>query len=689
MLPLLGARAVLGRLFTEGDEDVAHSKVVVLSHAYWRRKFGSDSTVVGRTIPLSGSAWQVIGVLAPSFLPPKGAELGTVETLPKNIEVFIPLALTEQQRNASGEFDYITIAKLKPGATLAQAQLRLASLQKEISARRTDKLTIEVFTAPLQDVMVGASGQGLMILLAAVGAILLIVCVNLTNLLLARHAGRAREAAVRVAMGANRGRLVRQALTESLLLAVAGGIIGVTLSRWGLPLLLHFAPSDFPRIAEVTLDTRVLVVAGAVSLLTGLLFGVVPALRYGNVEPAHVLKSNTRTMSDGRNALQTRAVLVGSQVGLSAALLYATGLFLTSFVRVLHVDKGFSEEQVLALDVSLPRSSYFRPDQRVGFYDEVLPRLAAMPGVRSAGVVNLLPLEGETNVDALSRENDQRPDAERPIANIRKVDVGYFTALGVTVKRGRLISASDRGRNVVVLSERAARALWPNENPIGKRMQPGGDDSLAEVIGIVGDIQTSNIEREGSLVAYIPYWQRAPIEATLLIGTSLDPELLTTAARAIIRDVGKVVPVSRVRTVQQIVANSVAPRRFQLLLLALFAGSAVIIASIGIYGVVSHSLVKRSNEIGVRMALGAERESIHRLVVAETLKAVTLGLATGIALALILAQLFRALLFEVSPVNLPTLLAVPSVLLLVALVACLIPARRATRGGALMALRAD
>ena len=322
------------------------------------------------------------------------------------------------------------------------------------------------------------------------------------------------------------------------------------------------------------------------------------------------------------------------------------------------------------------------------FYDEILAKLAALPGARSSGVINLLPLEGETGVNPIGRENDQRPAAEHPVANIRMVDPGYFAALGVPVKRGRLINESDRGRNVVVLSERAARALWPSEDPIGKRMVPG-NDSLSEVVGIVADIRTSSIEREGSLVAYIPYWQRAPLQATLLINTSANPELLAASARATIRDVGKAIPMSSVRTLEQVVSTAVAPRRFQLLLLMLFAGSALVIASIGIYGVISHSLVKRSNEIGVRMALGAERGSIHRLVLVETLKPVGAGLVVGIAFTLAISRVFRALLFEVQPVNVLTLLSVVGLLIMVAVVACIIPARRASGKGALLSLRAD
>lgn len=688
MLPLLGARPAMGRLFTQAEDAQGNNNVVVLSNAFWRRTFGSDTSIIGKSIPFNGGARQVIGVLAPGFLPPKGAELNPVGELPKVTDAYIPLALSEQERTSNGDFDYSVVARLAPSATLQQAQLRLARLQADISSRRSDKLTIDVMTTPMQEQMVGSSGRGLLLLLAAVGTILLIVCVNLTNLSLARQAARTREAAVRIALGARHGRLVRQALTESLVVALTGGVLGLVLSRFGLQLLLHFAPADFPRIAEVTLDLRVLLIATVVSIATGILFGALPALRFGAVSPGHVLKSSTRTMTDSRRASQTRNLLIASQIGLSAALLYATGLFLTSFLRVLEVDKGFTEQRVLAFDIQLPRASFLQPESRVAFYDETLPKLAALSGVRAAGMTNRMPLEGENQVNALSLESDQRPAAARPLANIRQVDPGYFASLGVKAQRGRLLAATDRGRNVVVLSARAAEALWPGEDPIGKRMVPG-NDPLSEVVGIVADIRTSHIEQPGSLIAYVPYWGRAPLESTLLLGTTSNPELLIAAARAILRDAGRTIPVSRVRTLDQIVSNAVAPRRFQLFILLLFAGSALVIASVGIYGVISHSLVKRTNEIGVRMALGAEASQVHWLVLREMMRPVGYGLAVGIALSVALGQSFRALLFGVGSGDATTMLAVAAILSVVAAVACYVPARRSTRVNVTSALRME
>ncbi|MEP6833347.1 MAG: ABC transporter permease [Gemmatimonas sp.] len=688
MLPLLGAHTALGRLFNANDDTEAGANVVLLSYAYWQRKFGSDSSIVGRGIPTFSGPRQVIGILAPEFKPPKGGEMGSLAKLPDNVEIIVPLGLTQMERTTPGSFDYTVIAKLKSGATLAQAQARIAALQTDISSRRPDKVTIEAFAAPLQQVIVGTSGNALWILLAAVATILLIACVNLTNLSLARQAARTREAAVRIALGANQGRLIRQALTESLLISLIGGAFGMLISRWGLQLLLYFAPSDFPRLAEVTLDMRIFAAAMVVSVLTGLLFGAMPAFRYGRVAPSQVLKAGGRSSTEGRHSLSARAVLVASQMALSATLLYTTALFVVSFIRVIQIDKGFHEERVLAFDLSLPRGFYAYPQERINFYDEVLSKLSAIPGVRATGFTSMLPLEGENEVNALSRQNDQRPSAERPMANVRRIDGGYFSALGIKANRGRLPDHQDRTRRVVVLSDRAASLLWPGEDPIGKWMNPG-EDSLAEVIGTVPDSRTSGIEKEGSLIAYIPYWQKTPLEATLLIGTSADPILLSKTVRDVVRDVGKLVPVSNIRTIEQVVSKALAPRRFQLVLLVLFAGSAIVIASIGTYGVISHSLLRRSNEIGVRMALGAEPGSIHRLVLLETLSPVVCGLLVGVACSLGMSGVFRALLYDVRPLNFPALASVIAILVTVAVVACLIPARRSTQGGALSALRAD
>jgi predicted permease len=359
-------------------------------------------------------------------------------------------------------------------------------------------------------------------------------------------------------------------------------------------------------------------------------------------------------------------------------LLVTAGLFLASFVRVLRVDKGFAVERVLAMDVVLPRVRYAEREARARFYQQALERLAAVPGVSADGATSALPLEGEAQVDVLSDENDPRPTVERPTANIRWVSPGYFEAAGTRVLRGRAFTAADRGRDVVVLSQRAARALWPNEDPIGKRVFPGSNDPVSEVIGVAADVKTSSLEKEGSFVAYVPYWNNVPARASILLRTAADPAAVTAVARAAIREVDASVPVVKARTMRQVVSESVATRRFQLALLALFALTALATASVGIYGVVSHSLARRTGEMGVRMALGARPADVRRLILREGLTPVVAGLAAGILLSLALGRVFASLLFEVRPSDPVTLGAVAAVLGVVAAVACYVPARRAT-----------
>jgi predicted permease len=355
----------------------------------------------------------------------------------------------------------------------------------------------------------------------------------------------------------------------------------------------------------------------------------------------------------------------------------------------LNVDRGFTATNVLAVNITLPRNVYFRAPQRVQFHDELQQRLARVTQVNSVAVTSFMPLEGEMQVDMLSLENDTRPMTARPSTNMRYVSPTYFRTLGIPITQGRAFDESDRTRRSVVLSEHAARQLWPGENPIGKRVVPGSNDSIAEVVGVVADVKTTGLEQPGSNITYLPYWQRPPVEATLLISTNGDPRALIGSVRSAIAEVGPVVPISRVRTMEQIVSTAVAPRRFQLLLMSLFAVCALVTASVGIYGIISHALARRANEIGVRMALGANPAQVHRLVLREVMRPVVYGLTAGVALSAAFGQTFRALLFDVGVGDWPTMVAVAGILVTVATVACYVPARRSTRGGVVAALRAE
>lgn len=689
LFALLGASPALGRAFREEEDQPGRDRVVMLSDAFWRRQFGADPSIIGRVITLGDVPYEVVGVLPPTFSLPTGDALGPLVGLPREIDLYKPLALTQREATTHGEFDYAVIARLRPGATATRTRAQLDAIASAIAQRAPNKMTLRSAVVPMQEQVIGAVRRPLLLLLCAVGAVLLIVCVNLANLVLARNAGRQRESAVRAALGAGRARLTRLALAESVVLAVAGGALGFLLARWGVRALVALAPATLPRIGEVRLDGRVFGVAALLTLVVGLAVGAVPAFRLSRVDPGETLKGGGRTVTGGRAARRRRALFIAAQVGLSTVLLVATGLFLTSFVRVMRVDQGFQPARVLALDLALPRAAYASAERRSQFYDRALREVAALPSVATAAVTNAVPLEGESQVDVLSLERDPRPDTERPTANIRYVSPGYFGAVGTPVRRGRPFSEADRGRPVVVLSERAARALWPGEDPIGKRVVPGSNDPAAEVVGIAADVRTTSLEQEGSVMAYIPFWQQSPPEASLLVRTTGDPGAFTTAARAALRRVDPTVPVAKVRTMTQVVSAAVAARRFQLALLALFGLMALVTASIGIYGVISQSLASRTGEMGVRMALGARPGDVHRLVLREGLTPVALGLGVGIAGSLAVGRAIESLLFEVRPGDPLTIAGVSALLAVVAVVACAIPARRATAAGLATMLRLE
>lgn len=668
----LGARFELGRSFGDDEDQPGRGGVAVLSHGFWRRRFGADPSVIGRTVTLDGTPVVVLGVLAETFRIPRFTDL---IALPATIDVYQPMALTPDQAATRGEFDWSVVARLKPGHTVASASSELGAIQRDLSTSGPDKMTFEARVTPLEVLIVGAIGRPLILLLAAVGAVLLIVCVNLANLLLARNTARTRESAVRLALGAARARLVRHALTESLLLALSGGALGIGLATVGLNALLATAPASLPRLDEVSLDGRVLAIALLVSLATGLAFGVLPAARVSRADPGETLKSRGRSVTEDRRG---RDVFIGAQIALTTALLAMTGLFLASFVRVMGVDKGFVADRVLAVDLVLPTVKYRAGQTRSQFYSRLLERLGSMPGVERAAVASALPLEGEIQVDFLSIEADPKPASERPLANIRYVSPDYFVAVGTPIRRGRAIAETDRGTPVVVLSESAARALWRDEDPVGRWIVPGSNDSLALVVGIAADVRTSSLERAGSLVAYLPYWSSGPSQAAILVRTTADPAATTALTRQVLREIDPTVPVAKVRTLAEVVSAATATRRFQLALLGMFGLTALITASVGVYGVISTSLARRTGEIGIRMAFGARPGDVRRQVVREGLTPVAFGLAVGLGVSVLLSRAVRALLFEVRPADPTTLLSVAALVGVVAMVACYLPARRAS-----------
>jgi predicted permease len=687
VFPLLGASAERGRLLSAEDDAYGRNCVVDISDPFWRRQFGGDPQIVGRTVTVDDRPCTIVGVLPASFRLLSDAGVAAFRSKLVAPDLLEPIAFTPQQLATEGEHNYTVLARLVPGASVAQAVRELDVVEAAISAQSKDGISLRSAVLPLTGQVVGHVRLALVLLLGAALAMLLIIAANLANLALARAIGRMGESAVRLAVGATRGRLIRQTLTEGITLGVVGGACGVALALIGLPLLLASAPSTLPRLDEVRLDIQGLTVILLLAIAAGLVIGALPAWKIARGDLGQHLTSEARGGAGGREARHRRFWFIGGESALCSVLSVTTALLLISFVHVLHVDEGFSPEHVLAADVALPQSRYPTRESRARFYDRVLPELAVIPGVRSAAATTWLPLLGDEQVDNLSYENDSRPYAERPPVDIRYVSPEYFATVGTPLRRGRLFTDLDRSRHVVVLSERAAQAMWPGQDPIGRMVVPGSNDTTAEVIGVVEDVHTSSAEEEGHPVAYIPMWQILMAEGSVLVRSAGDPARLASAVRAAVIRVDPLVPVANVRTMSEIVSEAVAARRFQLDVLALFALMAVATAAIGIFGVIAHSLAARTREIGIRMALGANAGGVRLLVLREHMGPVVAGIAIGLGAALAFGRILRALLFEVQPGDPVAYAIVATTIGAVAAVACAIPAWRATASDPIRMLR--
>ncbi|HEY9141712.1 MAG TPA: FtsX-like permease family protein, partial [Bryobacteraceae bacterium] len=508
--------------------------------------------------------------------------------------------------------------------------------------------------------------------------------VNLANLLLARTERRARDAAVRIALGASSGQLVRQALAETMLLALIGGGLGVTVAAASLGAFIRSAPVDIPRLDEVRLDPWVLLFGFTIAAGTGLLFGLAPAWRAARVHPEEALKAGGRTIGGGATGARLRAGLVTAEVGLSVVLLTTAALLIFSFARLVGAEKGFRAPAVLAGQVQIPWEKYKEKEQRSAFHERVLERLDAQPGVVSAAIVTALPLTGETWIDSISVPGDKRPEMERPMVNVRFASADYFRTMGIPLLAGRTFSVRDRHRDVAVISERVAQALWPGENAVGRQFVT--NNTNREVIGVVGDVLAEPHKPAVSIV-YRPYWDWAPQRVELVARAAGDPRSIAGAMRAAVRSVDPDVPSPELHTMQQVLAESLAQRRFQMLLIAAFAGTALLLAALGIYGMVSYSVTRRRNELGVRMALGARSADLYVMLMRQTMQPVVVGLVAGVLGSLAGERVLASLLYEVRPGDPRIIAAVAGLLLTVALAACFVPARRSARVSPLEALR--
>jgi predicted permease len=691
LFPMLHARMQLGRAFLEEEDQPGRDDVVVLSNELWQRRFSADAHIIGRKILLDGRPYQVIGVLSADFHFPKLSQLYAMTISEERPELWKPFAVDPDELEPLGDFNFACIGRLRRGVSLQHALAELDAVQARLASQAPEKMELQAALVPLQDQITSRSRTGLRLVLCAVGAVLLIGSLNIANLLLARAISGRRELAIRSAMGASTWRLVRQTLVESLLLAAIGGTSGVILAYGALHVILTRAPVDLPRLDEVHLDMRVLAFTAAISVLAGLLFGILPAWRLARTDPQDAMRAAMRGASDLRGSGRLRTVLVGVEVGLSTLCLVAGGLLLHSFVKLLDVDRGFAAQRVITVNLNLPGNRYPDQSQVARFTRSLLDSVRALPGVVSAGVINRLPLSGEGGNNLLSLEGTTVPFVNRPLADIRGVNSEYFATMGIALRQGRIFEEADRDHRLALVSALTAEHFWPGENPLGKRFKIGDPDGpFIEVAGVVGDVKGIALDKDPSLTVYVPYWQRRTWGGlSLVVRTAIEPAAVSSIVRSAIHQLDSELPVPRFQTMQKIVDESVAQRRFQMNLVLVFGIAALALASLGIYGVVSYSVVMRTNEIGIRMALGARTVEILRMVLTQAMAPVAAGLACGLVASLAAGRLLSGLLYGVRTTDAATIGGVVVTLLAVALIAALIPARRATRVDPMAALRCD
>jgi predicted permease len=679
----LGARPALGRVLTAEDER-PDARVVVISHGLWSRRFGADPKIVGQSVTLDGVSTTVVGVMPKTFSYPLDEA---------RVDYWSPLNPQDELNRERGANYLNVIGRLGEGASLQGAQ----SEAEAVAARLGEQYPRQsggrsVNLVGLHEDLVGNIKPALFVLLGAVGFVLLIACANVANLTLARSAARQREVSIRTALGASRWRIVRQLITESLLLALAGGGLGLLLALWGLDLLVASIPEGVPRAAEIGLDVRVLAFTAAVSMLTGIIFGLVPALQVSKPDLNEGLKEGTRGSTEGGRRSRARAVLVVAEVALSLVLLVGGGLLMRSFVSLLHVEPGFDPRGVLTAGVGLPQAKYGEEQQQAAFFRQTLERVAAVPGVRYAGAVEPLPLSNSMMQNGLVFEGRPAPaPGERPTTNSRIITPDYLRAMGIPVLRGRAFTERDgkESPKVLLVNEAFARKHFPGEDPLGKRVEVTiAPDMKAEVVGIVGDVKHRSLDREPDPECYVSYLQVPSAFMTLVVRTdSEDPSGLAASLRSAVQQVDSDIPLSDVRTMNQVVAASVAQRRFNMMLLGVFAALALVLSAVGIFGVVNYSVTQRTHEIGIRMALGAQGRDVLRMVVGQGMRPVLVGVGIGLAAAFALTRVMSSLLYGVSATDPLTFFAVALVLAAVALLACYVPARRAMRVDPMVALR--
>ena len=680
LLHLLGVNLPVGRAFTEADDNPSSAPVAIVSHGLWQRRYGGSDSVVGKSITLNNRAYTIVGVLPRTY-----------EMLQQRPDVLVPMGpwastLPDDRSWHPGIFP---VARLKDGVTLPQARSEMSTIAKRLLAQYPEtNIALDAIVNPMQDQLVGNVRPALMTLFGAVVFVLLIACGNVANLLLTRATARQREMSIRAAIGASGWRIFRQLLTEGLLLSIFGALVGVGIAFAAMSSLVHAASSSIPGMADVHIDLHVLLFTAGVSVLAGVFFGLAPAAHVRFRDLRSVLNENDRG-AVGRQTKGLRATLVISEVALAMLLLIGAGLFMRSFSRLISVSPGFSTENILIADVPVSPAAYPNAVERLNFFDSTLERLRALPGVHAAGAASFLPVSGGGSILHFNIQGrpPQSP-AEYVMANYRVVDSGYLKVLQIPLLEGRWIADSDREGSVpvVVINRSMARKFFPNQSPIGRRFQVGTtpDPTVPwmEVVGVVGDLKQS-LASDASTEMYVPFRQANEVlpvyTLSMVLRTEGDPKVLGNEVRAAVHQLNPNQPVVKIRTMQENVAASIAQPRFRTMLLAIFAGVALLIAAVGIYGVMAYSTSQRSREMGIRMALGSSAKQIFQLIVLDGMRITIFGIVIGGVAALIIGRYLKAMLFSTSTVDVMTLTGSTLLIAAVGLMASFLPAKKASR----------
>ncbi|MBV9768758.1 MAG: ABC transporter permease [Bryobacterales bacterium] len=684
----LGVQPSLGRDFSPEEELPGDSHVVILADSIWRSRFKNDPNVIGRTIFIEGEPNRIVGVMPATLRLPKGEQWGPLfaHTFPPVI--FRPLGIDISTQRGVNNLSFSSLVRLKSGTRPEQAASEMNAEIADFARQFT--IDIKTTLVPLRDQMTEGARFGLLLLLATVAILFLIVCVNVGTLILVRTTGRYREATLRVALGASRGDLFALVMEETLVFTVVGALVGLLLAFVGLKLFVAAAPIDLPRINNVQMDWRVLTVAAAAVLVSVVISGLIPAWRIARLQPQEVLKSGAANLTESGRRLLTRELMVVFEITLSTVLLMIGAVLVLSFIRLMRVDPGFHTEHIVIQNVSLDSKKYQTPGARTRFIDEALRGLGEIAAIESASVSNEIPLRGESMLAPLSDPNQGAISDKTPTANFRFVDSNYFRTLGISLKEGRFYGEADRNHQVIILSTQAARSLWPNENPIGQHLRSVVGSCFncppAQVIGVVAD-SSEELGKQPPLMAYEPYWAADLGEMSFLVRTETSPAGVISAIREVLRSVDPEVPIGQTQTMEQIVEQSMALRRFQVYLAVAFAAAALLLVSFGVYGVISFVIAQRTPEIGIRLALGARQHQLIVMVMGRGLLPVLGGLLGGVLCGIFICRLFVSQLYGVTSHDSTAIMTVIIVMIVVSSVACWAPAQRAARIDPSRALR--